>query len=200
MNLIDFFRGGEAISPRRNKQREIFMYLLFGGLTTVVNIVVYKLLQVLLDGKRVDIVLFSYRVDVLIVLKVTVAWIAAVTFAFLTNRTWVFLSKGPFFREMFHFFSARIASLLLFETLLFYIMLFAFERISGIQKEVLFIDLKVITFDWEFLIKIINSVIAVVPANYFFSKWFVFRKKKALPESSESAGPEDFGEDGTDER
>lgn len=193
MSWIEFLRGGDSLSPRKMKQREVFMYLLFGGLTTLVFAVVFRLFQAVFDGKSDPFKLF-------LIITNTVSWIAAVTFAFLTNRAWVFRSKGPFFKEMFHFFSARIVSLVLFETLLYFLMLFVFEKATGIPTKSISIDLNMIQFNWEFVIKMVNSVLAVIPANYFFSKWFVFRKKKDLPGSSENAQPEDFGEDDTDER
>jgi putative flippase GtrA len=193
MSWIEFLRGGDSLSPKKMKQREVFMYLLFGGLTTLVFAVVFRLFQAVFDGKGDPFKLF-------LIITNTVSWIAAVTFAFLTNRAWVFRSKGPFFKEMFHFFSARIVSLVLFETLLYFLMLFVFEKATGIPTKSISIDLNMIQFNWEFVIKMVNSVLAVIPANYFFSKWFVFRKKKDLPGSSENAQPEDFGEDDTDER
>jgi len=193
MSWIKFLRGDDSLSPKKMKQREVFMYLLFGGLTTLVFAVVFRLLQAVFDGKSDPFKLF-------LIITNTVSWIAAVTFAFLTNRAWVFRSKGPFFKEMFHFFSARIVSLVLFETLLYFLMLFVFEKATGIPTKSISIDLNMIQFNWEFVIKMVNSVLAVIPANYFFSKWFVFRKKKDLPGSSENAQPEDFGEDDTDER
>ncbi|MDD4095582.1 MAG: GtrA family protein [Oscillospiraceae bacterium] len=193
MSLKEFIRGDESLSPKRMKQREVFMYLLFGGLTTLVFAIVFRLFQAIFEGKSDPFKLF-------LIITNTVSWIAAVTFAFLTNRAWVFKSKGPFFKEMFHFFSARIASLVLFETLLFFLMLFVFEKATGIPTKSISIDLNMIQFNWEFVIKMVNSFLAVVPANYFFSKWFVFRKKKALPENLESEPPESFGKDGADER
>lgn len=193
MSLKEFIYGSDSLSPKRMKQREVFMYLLFGGLTTLVFAVVFRLFQAVFDGK-------SDPFKLLLIITNTVSWIAAVTFAFLTNRAWVFRSKGPFFKEMFHFFSARIVSLVLFETLLFFLMLFIFEKATGIPTKSISIDLNIIKFNWEFVIKMVNSFLAVIPANYFFSKWFVFRKKKTPPENSENAQPEVSGEDGIDER
>lgn len=168
------------------------MYLLFGGLTTLVFAVVFRFFQAVFDGK-------SDPFYLLLIVTNTVSWVVAVTFAFLTNRAWVFKSKGPFFKEMFHFFSARIVSLVLFETLLFFLMLFVFEKLTGIPKKSIAVDLNIIRFNWEFVVKMINSVLAVVPANYFFSKWFVFKKKSAS-EPPENGPSEVFDQDGSDER
>jgi len=169
------------------------MYLFFGGMTTLVFAIVFRFFQAVFDGK-------SDPFKLLLIITNTVSWIAAVTFAFLTNRAWVFKSKGPFFREMFHFFSARIVSLVLFETLLYFLMLFVFEKTTGIPTKTISIDLDIIQFNWEFVIRMVNSIFAVIPANYFFSKWFVFKKKSDLLDGSEISPTESYGGNTSDER
>ncbi|MDU6523202.1 MAG: GtrA family protein, partial [Enterococcus sp.] len=58
---------------------EVFIYLFFGGLTTVVNIVVFAL---------------SYQVFQLDwPISNTISWVFSVLFAFVTNKVWVFQSK-----------------------------------------------------------------------------------------------------------
>ena len=168
------------------------MYLFFGGMTTLVFAIVFRFFQAVFDGK-------SDPFKLLLIITNTVSWIAAVTFAFLTNRALVFKSKGPFFREMFHFFSARIVSLVLFETLLYFLMLFVFEKTTGIPTKTISIDLDIIQFNWEFVIRMVNSIFAVIPANYFFSKWFVFKKSDLL-DGSEISPTESYGGNTSDER
>lgn len=56
--------------------REVITYLIAGGLTTVVNFVVYG-------------VLFNY-LDVANMLANTIAWVVAVIFAYIVNNYWVF--------------------------------------------------------------------------------------------------------------
>ncbi|MFY1067101.1 GtrA family protein [Enterococcus sp. AD013-P3] len=58
---------------------EVFIYLFFGGLTTVVNFVVFFLAK---DLAHLSLVPSN-----------TLAWIGAVLFAFVTNKLWVFHSK-----------------------------------------------------------------------------------------------------------
>lgn len=81
------------------KYRMQLMYLIFGGLTTVVNIVVYT-------GAR--------WVDVTINTSYLLAWLLSVLFAYLTNRKWVFDSQttgfGNIILEMVKFFLARLAT------------------------------------------------------------------------------------------
>ena len=82
-----------------SKYRMQIMYLIFGGLTTVVNIVVYT-------GARWS----HLSINIAYVL----AWILSVLFAYLTNRKWVFDSQTTGFAnillEMVKFFFARLAT------------------------------------------------------------------------------------------
>lgn len=58
------------------KYRETFWYLVFGGLTTLLNLVVF---YVMYEWMGIDKVVSN-----------TVAWIAGVLFAFVTNKLFVF--------------------------------------------------------------------------------------------------------------
>ena len=94
--------------PFYKKHKEVLMYLLFGGLTTVVSIVTFALFnQVMGMNELVANVL---------------SWILAVLFAYVTNRTWVFSSsadtKAGIAREMASFFGGRVATLLVEEGLI----------------------------------------------------------------------------------
>lgn len=83
----------------RNKvvSREVFFYLVFGVLTTLVNIVSFAMLTRLLSAGTV--------------LSNVIAWFLSVLFAYVTNRRWVFQSKdGNVFREAAAFFSGRIGT------------------------------------------------------------------------------------------
>lgn len=78
--------------------RELFLYLLFGGLTTLVNFTAYSL--------TVD--------HCGITLSNAIAWAAAVLFAFFTNKAYVFRSKasalGAVLRELAAFVGGRAVS------------------------------------------------------------------------------------------
>lgn len=71
-------------------------YLIFGVLTTVIDYVISNLLY------------YIWKMDP--VPAQTIAWVAAVLFAFVTNKWWVFeshtLNPGKVWRELFHLFSA----------------------------------------------------------------------------------------------
>lgn len=61
------------------RYREMVLYLVFGGLTTLVNIASYALFA---DGMGIH-----YLVSTVL------AWVLSVLFAYVTNRIWVFQSK-----------------------------------------------------------------------------------------------------------
>lgn len=79
------------------KNKEIIMYLVFGVLTTVVNIVVYYIFSNLLHMNY----LFSNAM----------AWFLSVLFAYVTNRKYVFDSKNnQIIKEAISFFGSRLAT------------------------------------------------------------------------------------------
>ncbi|WP_416828549.1 GtrA family protein [Ectobacillus polymachus] len=83
-----------------NRRKEVFNYLLFGGLTTLVNIVTYYLF--------VKFFHVDYKV------ATTIAWIVSVLFAYITNKKYVFNSQHSsmtqLFKEFFYFMGFRILS------------------------------------------------------------------------------------------
>ncbi|WP_276937529.1 GtrA family protein [Faecalibaculum rodentium] len=80
--------------------KEVIAYLVFGVLTTVVNIIVYMIMA---DWLHVHYLVSN-----------AVAWFVSVLFAFLTNRKYVFRSKSAEkTKELARFFSSRLATLAL---------------------------------------------------------------------------------------
>ena len=76
--------------------REIFFYLLFGGLTTIVNIVAFYLFT---------------RFSLSTAVSTVLAWIISVIFAFFTNKIFVFKSNNKnYLKEMVAFFGCRLFS------------------------------------------------------------------------------------------
>lgn len=129
------------------KYRETFWYLVFGGLTTLLNLVVF---YVMYEWMGIDKVVSN-----------TAAWIAGVLFAFVTNKLFVFRSQGWSGRKMLWefatFVSARIFSGV-FDT----VFLLAFTGwIVALPA---------------MPVKIISNILVII-MNYVFSKWIVFRKK-----------------------
>lgn len=127
------------------KHREVILYLIFGGLTTLVSFATYYALL----GCGVHYIVAQ-----------VVSWAAAVAFAFVTNKLFVFgdkdKSSGTLFRQIWQFVSVRIASGVL-ETALLWLLVDVLTLGEGIAK----IPVAVIT----------------VIVNYIASKLLVFRKK-----------------------
>lgn len=82
------------------KYREMILYLVFGGLTTLVNIFSYFILT--------DLGHINYLVST------AAAWVLSVLFAYFTNRVWVFRSTASgaaaLIKEMGSFFACRLFS------------------------------------------------------------------------------------------
>ena len=91
---------------RKVLNREVFMYLVFGVLTTVVSWASYALFIKILSGIS--------NSDVRISVANVLSWIAAVLFAFITNKLWVFDSKSwkpsVAIKELGMFVVARLAT------------------------------------------------------------------------------------------
>lgn len=85
---------------KEKKLWELFIYLFFGGLATVVNIVTFAAAYQFLH--------LSWPISN------TISWICSVLFAFVTNKLWVFQSKtetfGALAWEFSKFLFARIIS------------------------------------------------------------------------------------------
>lgn len=99
----------EWIKKMWKKYQDIFWYCFFGGLTTIVNLVIFYVFN--------DMFALHYSVANLI------AWIGAVLFAYVTNRIWVFKSKvrklTGIVKEMVTFFGFRVVSLLMEMAIMF---------------------------------------------------------------------------------
>lgn len=129
------------------KYREIINYLIAGVLTTVVSLGVYYgcVLTVLSPQNPIELQLANM-----------ISWIAAVTFAYLTNRAFVFeRTRTNVWKEMFLFYFSRVSTLLMD-------MLIMFVSVSllGINDKIA-----------KLLVQIIVTV-----ANYLLSKLIVFKK------------------------
>jgi len=140
------------------KHREGILYLVFGGLSTIVNYAIFFPLKAFMPASAANII----------------AWVGAVTFAFITNKLWVFQSKNKgeaLIKEAAMFIAARIASLVM-ETAIIWAFIDTWKPISG----TLFAFGKELSIN-DFVIKTIAQI-AVIVANYFLSKLIIFKKKK----------------------
>lgn len=83
------------------KNREFIIYILVGGGTTAVNLISVLLLKLVLNHQ---IVWHNLLINGL-------AWMAALAFAYPTNRVWVFRSKNPnILKECAGFVASRFAT------------------------------------------------------------------------------------------
>ena len=128
-------------------KRETVSYIIVGVLTTVVSLAVYYGLVLTVLDPNDAIQLQAANI---------LSWIAAVTFAYVTNRKYVFRSRNPgILKEASAFFAARISTLLIDM-----FSMFLMVSVLGMNDKPA---------------KLIVQVIVFV-ANYVFSKFLVFRK------------------------
>lgn len=136
----------EKLRALLRKYYDVITYLIFGVLTTVVNYLVYLPVYNLLGLSAA--------------LSNAIAWVAAVAFAYLTNKPFVFKSHDwsakTVIPELTKFVSCRVA--------------------SGVM-ETLIIFLAVDVMGWDGNIWKLATSVLVVILNYFGSKLLVFTKK-----------------------
>ena len=101
--------GLRIFEPFYKKNKEVLLYLFFGGLTFLISVVTYAYFTMMFGMNELIANIFS--------------WIIAVLFAFVTNKIWVFQSKNDtsqaFVREAVAFFAGRVATLVVEEVILF---------------------------------------------------------------------------------
>ncbi len=133
------------------KYKEVIMYLIFGVATTLVNWLVYAALM------KMECVMTTANIA---------AWVAAVLFAFITNKWYVFESKsleiGKLLKEFGMFVGSRLVTGLV--------------EIIGLPALV-FLGMNQSLFGIEgFVAKMIISVVVII-LNYVFSKLLVFKRE-----------------------
>ncbi|HBZ02417.1 MAG TPA: GtrA family protein [Lachnospiraceae bacterium] len=131
------------------KYKEIVNYLIVGVLTTIVGLgVYYGLVFTVLNPDN------PFQLQVANV----ISWIAAVTFAYFTNRIFVFESKSEnILQEAAKFYLARVGTLLM-------------------DMGIMFVGVTLLGFNDKFVKLFVQVVVTI--ANYIFSKLFVFKSKK----------------------
>lgn len=128
------------------KHQAFIAYGIFGVLTTIVNIITYT---------------YCYNViGISNILSNVAAWILAVTFAYLTNKVWVFGSDSwkwqVLRREIPAFVSCRIAT-------------------GVLDVFIMFMCVDILQWN-AVLMKIVSNVLVII-LNYVFSKLLIFKKK-----------------------
>ena len=122
----------EKIKALCVKYKEVLLYLIFGGLTTVVSLVSFWIC--------------TYPLHINVLISNVISWICAVTFAYFTNAKWVFEaqpeSRGEWLRQFVSFYAGRLATL-------------------GVEELLLFVFVTLLHCN-DMLIKVIGQVVVVV--------------------------------------
>lgn len=139
----------KKIKEMLKKYEEITHYLVVGVLTTIVSLASYFVcVHTFLDSTN----------GVEIQIANVISWILAVSFAYITNRIFVFKSKSKnYLKEITSFCASRVLTLLM-DMVIMFVFVTLLKRSDTIGK-------------------LISQVVVTV-ANYIFSKLFVFRQKK----------------------
>lgn len=142
------------------KYEEALMYLFFGVLTTAVSFLTAGISKAGLET-------ISANTDLISTVSTVISWICAVTFAYITNRLWVFDVKASgtkaIISEAFSFYGGRVLTLIV-ETAM---MWFGYSLL-GINY-------------W--ITKIAANVVVLI-LNYVISKLFVFKNKENANEKA----------------
>lgn len=130
------------------KYEEVIRYLIIGILTTVVSLATYYILTFTVLDPKVSIQLQITNI---------ISWIVSVTFAYFTNRKYVFkLKEKKNIKEASKFYLSRLSTLLL----------------DMLLMQIFVIRLK---FNDKIIKLIVQFVVIVL--NYVLSKFLVFKSK-----------------------
>lgn len=133
----------KQISKIYLKNKEIINYIIVGVLTTFVSIGSYWL--------------FRFVIKNYVILSI-ISWILAVSFAYVTNRKYVFESKDPnILEEVTKFFGSRLFTL-------------------GVEVTLMILFVSILNIN-DMISKIMLQIIILI-LNYIFSKVFVFKNNK----------------------
>ena len=177
---------------KRDKLKELVIYVFFGVLTTLVSFGTHEGLELFLKPRWGDRSYMFSRV---------VSFLIALAFAFIVNKLYVFRSKSWERRLVWHelltFSAMRLVSFVLME---FIAVIIAFELIwpkaelwfapwwtglnAKLTERISFFP-SIDPIDAFRLIALWGCIQAVVVVlNYIFSKWVVFKKKNAPKEEA----------------
>ena len=127
------------------KYKEVINYLFFGGCTFLVSVISFYLFNKVCG--------FNEHVANVL------SWILAVSFAYITNKKYVFESKTDdkkdLLKEIGSFLSARLLTLV-------------------VEEIIIVIGVNLLHVD-SMIVKVLAQIIVIV-SNYFLSKLFIFKK------------------------
>lgn len=139
----------EKIKALYMQYKELINYLIVGVLTTVVSLgTYYGCVLTFLDPNS------AIQLQIANILS----WIAAVTFAYFTNRKYVFESTNSnMIQEAMKFYASRLSTL-------------------GMDMLIMFVGVTWLGFS-DKIMKLVVQVVVTI-ANYVISKFLVFKKEK----------------------
>ncbi|MBR4627693.1 MAG: GtrA family protein [Ruminococcus sp.] len=135
------------------KYEEKWLYLFFGVLTTAVSFITAGISKNRLESAGMG-------TDAVSLLSTAISWICAVTFAYVTNRLWVFESKAHGAKEL----AAEAAS-------------FYGGRVFTFFTEMAMMWLGYSLIGINYWVTKVAANVVVLILNYVISKLFVFRNK-----------------------
>lgn len=127
--------------------KDVILYLFFGVCTTGVNVVTYWVM--------------AHPLNMEVMPSTIVAWFAAVLFAYLTNRKWVFHSSASgsaeIIKELASFFGCRLAT-------------------GVVDWACMYLFVDVLTWN-DMFVKLAANILVII-LNYIASKLLIFKKKE----------------------
>lgn len=155
------------------KNRATLLYLFFGACTTVVNLGVSAFLWYVLGWEKIRWQTPFGRFSAGTFFGNVISIMAAILFAYITNKFYVFESKTygvkQLLAEFAKFLGGRLSTMAI--------------ELGGVQLAVLFLPEDGF---WLFGAKLVTQIIVIV-ANYFISKFLVFRGGKEVPDTDYSS-------------
>lgn len=147
-SVIENAKVIEFVDKMYLKYKEFVWYMIFGVLTTIINLVTYYILDFIFGAGKYLYLIWT-----------AIAWFTSVIFAYVTNKKYVFESDATdasdIKREFISFVGCR--------------------ALSGVMDlAFMFITVSLFMFPSN-LMKLLSNVIVVI-LNYIFSKLFVFKK------------------------
>lgn len=169
----------QKIKALVEKYKEIIMYLVFGVLTTFVGWAVY--FGVMYIGKAAlgipSEVTSGGKYFALYTAAQVIQWVAAVLFAYFTNRKWVFTAadrNAPVLRQLGVFAAGRLATF----GLDYVVTYFGTIGLAALLPSLNSVELLGRDFNLNEIGAKVAAAVIVIIGNYVFSKLFVFKKKK----------------------
>ena len=144
----------KTFEPFYKKNKEVLLYLFFGVMTTVVSFITAGIAKFLLEK-------MGAGESAVVNVSTVFSWLCSVTFAYITNRIWVFAStahsRADVIKEGTSFYGGRLFTMF-------------------VEMLIMNIGVKLIGANY-WVTKIIANIIIII-LNYIISKLFVFKKNK----------------------